>query len=170
MDRSTPAVAALALVLGIAASPASLAATSTRNHFQNAAGMCQAALPVFEGNIRKRPTAVANEGTAPAFVSCSMETAAESSTGVSELILVLYNRNASAVSVTCSLVHSFQSGGTVVPKTLSLPGNGERTFFIWTPADVGNPTSLRFANYSCGLPVGVEVGYGLYVSTYEIGT
>lgn len=145
------------------------AATSTTRYYQNAAGICQASLPSFEGAIRKRPTAVANEGASSAFVSCSAPTAAESSSGITEISVVLYNRTAGAIPVTCTFVHSFQSGGTLVPKTVSVPANS-RAFMSWTPADVGNPASLRFANFNCALEPGTDVGYVYYFYTYEIGT
>ena len=145
-----------------------IAATSTGRYYQNAAGICQASLPSYEGAIRKRPTAVANEGSSSAFVSCSAPTSAEGTTGVTEISVVLYNRNASATPVTCTFVHSFQAGGTLVPKTISVPSNG-RAFLTYTPADVGNPTSLRFANFNCALEPGTDVGYVFYYYTYEIG-
>src|SRR5690606_41548022 len=46
---------------------------ATQNHWMqaNGSGVCQAALPNFEGQIRKRPLAIQNEGTATAFVTCS---------------------------------------------------------------------------------------------------
>ena len=145
------------------------AATSSGRYYQNAAGICQASLPSFEGAIRKRPTAVANEGSSSAFVSCSAMTSAESSTGINEIFVVLYNRTGSAVPVTCTFVHSFQSGGTLVPKTVSIPANN-RAFLSWNLADVGNPSSLRFANFNCALEPGTDLGYVYYFYTYEIGT
>ena len=38
---------------------------------QNGAGACQAALPAYEGLIRKRPMAIQNEGVSTAFVTCA---------------------------------------------------------------------------------------------------
>lgn len=145
------------------------AATSTTRYFQNATGICQASLPSFEGAIRKRPTAVANEGTSSAFVSCSVPTAAEDSTGITLIYLALYNRTANPVSVTCSYVNSYQSGGTIVPKTVTLSPNG-RTFMQWSLADLGSATNIDFVNFNCALQPGTDVGYVTYYYTYEIGT
>lgn len=157
-----------AIVAGLGMVHEAHAATSPRLNFQNAAGFCQPALPAYEGSIRKRPTAVANEGSSNAFVSCSSLTQAEDSTGMSEIYLVLYNRTAAPINATCSLVHSYQAGGTIIPKTLSIPAN-DRAFFQWTAAEVGFP-SIRFANWSCNLPPGVDVGYSWFMYSEEVGT
>ncbi|HST45355.1 MAG TPA: hypothetical protein VLK29_09045, partial [Luteimonas sp.] len=52
---------------------ASVAQTARAEEYrQNATGLCQAALPAYDGLIRKRPVAIRNEGDAAAFVSCSL--------------------------------------------------------------------------------------------------
>ncbi len=81
MNRINSVFSATALVLAIGASFASFdaqAVTQNRRFQANATSYCQAALPAFEGAIRKRPLAVQNEGTTNAFVTCSftMESAA----------------------------------------------------------------------------------------------
>ncbi len=144
------------------------AATSQGRYFQNATGFCQPSMPVYDGNIRKRPTAVANEGTGNAFVSCSMPTSSEMSSGIVNLYLALYNRGTAAVDVTCNLVHSYQAGSQVFPRTLPI-SPGSRTFFSWLRVDVTAQPSLQFANFNCNLPPGVEIGYGYYHYDYEIG-
>jgi len=144
------------------------AATAERFYMSSATGFCQPALPVFDGNIRKRPTAVANEGTSNAFVSCSMPTAGDSSTGITTIVLFFHNRGSTAVTFTCSLVHAFQAGSLIVPKAIDIPGhdtNGQ----AWFRADVGNPASMSFANFSCNLPASVEISYGYYPYSYEVG-
>lgn len=158
------AVAMLGSAMGTAQ-----AATSTKLYFQNATGICQASLPSFEGAIRKRPTAVANEGSSSAFVSCSAPTSAEGSTGITSVTIVLYNRTAGTIPVTCTFVHNFTSGGTLVPKTASIGANN-RAFLTFSTTDVGSPTSLQFANFNCALEPGTDVGYVYYNYTYEIGT
>jgi hypothetical protein len=169
MRLMIPTTLAGALLSFAAVAADAHAATVDRFQFQNASGFCQAALPVFEGNIRKRPTAIANEGTANAFVSCSMQTNPEDANStIEEVNLVLYNRGATAVEVTCNLIHSFQAGGLVVPRVLSVPV-GDRAFFTWTAEDLGVP-EIEFANFNCNLPVGIEIGYGFYSQGYEVGT
>lgn len=169
MNRHISLIAAMTAAAGFAASGTAQAATTQTVHYQNASGFCQPALPVFEGNIRKRPTAIANEGTANAFVSCSMSSLPEvAAANITLATLVIYNRGASAVDVTCSMVNHYQAGGAVVPRTLSVPAAG-REFFEWAPADFED-APLDFLNFNCNLPVGADVGYGFYFYDYEIGT
>ena len=59
-----PVVAALSCVLLAALPATSPAAEISRLVFSQAVAVCQPALPAFDGLIRKRPKAVANEGTA----------------------------------------------------------------------------------------------------------
>jgi len=149
------------------------AATDNKGHYQAGSGFCQPALPTFDGNIRKRPTAIANEGTALAFVSCSAQKSFNDSSGYTDnepsYSLVIYNRTSAAVNVTCSLVNSFQAGSTAFPKTISVPANN-RSFFTWDAATDNGGTEWQFPNFSCGLPPGTEVGYILYNFDDEIGT
>lgn len=167
--RYATATAAAAMILASFASPDAAAATASKLQFQNASGFCQPALPVFDGQIRKRPTAVANEGTTNAFVSCSMQTSPEDANhSISVVALVLYNRGTTDREVTCNLVHGFQAGSTLFPLTLTVPA-GWRQFFEWTAGDVG-VAEIDFANFNCNLPVGVDIGYGYYYQTYEIGS
>lgn len=167
----------LTVGLGIAAmlSTAGIAHAATDNKaiYQAGSGFCQPALPTFDGNIRKRPTAIANEGTALAFVSCSAVKSFNDSAGFSdnepEYRLVIYNKTAAPVDVTCSLVNSFQAGSTTFPKTLTVQANN-RVFFTWNAVADNGGTEWQFPNFSCGLPPGTEVGYILYNFDDEIGT
>lgn len=146
------------------------AVTASRVYFNNAAGICQSALPIFDGNIRKRPTAVANEGTTTAFVSCSFSSNATSTLGASKVQLTLFNRNASTILATCTMNPNFLAGGPLplIPKTNMTAANA-RTDFLWNAADNGGNNYL-FMNFSCGLPPGVDVGYGTYDYQVNIGT
>ncbi|MEP6633113.1 MAG: hypothetical protein ABJA62_02800 [Luteimonas sp.] len=155
------------VVAGTSAQDA-FAVTASRTYFNNAAGICQPALPAFDGNIRKRPTAVANEGTATAFVSCSFSSNAEDTLGASSVQLTLFNRTASAVSVTCTMNPNYYAGGVIpfIPKTISMPAG--RTDFLWNASENGGNNFL-FMNFSCALPPGVDVGYGFYNYNVNVG-
>ena len=66
------------------------------------AGVCAAALPAFEGLVRKRPRAIQNEGSTNAFVTCAppqFTEAADPGLGPS---IVLVNHGAGAVTVLAS--------------------------------------------------------------------
>ncbi len=68
----TASLSAITLSLAcLLAAPEANAVNLARKLMVNASGACQSALPVFDGNIRKRPKAVVNEGDSPAFVTCT---------------------------------------------------------------------------------------------------
>lgn len=172
MNRLFLGISAAIALAGVAIPQAVDAATVTKGFYQAGSGFCQPALPTFDGNIRKRPTAIANEGTALAFVSCSAPKTFSDTSGFSDnepqYQLVVYNKGSAAVNVTCSLVNAFQAGSTAFPKTLSVAA-GSRTFFSWNAATDNGGTEWQFPNFSCGLPPGTEVGYILYNFDSEIG-
>lgn len=121
---------------------------------QNAAGACKSALPVFDGNLRNRPTAVANEGSSGAFVSCSMEdTIGGKSTFPS---ILLHNNGASSITVTCTLVQGSAGGARYYTKsrTYSARSGG---YILWSEVDNSFPYYLELINFSCNLPPGVEI-------------
>ncbi|MEO6138716.1 MAG: hypothetical protein ABIP11_08660, partial [Luteimonas sp.] len=100
-------IAAVALATSLASAFASgdaSAVTKQRSFVQNATGACQSALPVFDGQIRKRPLAVQNEGTSAAFVSCSFMDTDRSVNGVTDVFLYADNNTSSSVTVNCTLV------------------------------------------------------------------
>ena len=153
------AIPALLSGIGLSSMPMQVSAV---DFIQNATGACQPALPAFDGQIRKRPLAVQNEGTAPAFVSCSL-TGTTSGVGGSGGRTVetvwLYARNATATSATlgCTLVDNFSGNATptaYIPKSLVLPPGGAGVL-QWDAADNGGVNYILVANFSCSLPVGV---------------
>lgn len=164
MNRSMLAVAFAAMVAGIATSQE--ASAMERYNLTNGVGACQGALPTYESNLRKRPTAIANEGSANAFVSCSL---AQDWFGNSAYYgLVVNNNGAADVNVTCTFAAGIKLNGnslfmpTLLPKTFPVPA-GAHASVQWTSADNGNEPLPRSGNWSCNLPVGTEIG-AVYVA------
>lgn len=125
-------------------------------YLQNGAGVCKSALPVFDGNIRNRPTAISNEGTANAFVSCS---ALDRIDNTSDLVGVwIHNNLASATDVACTLVNGSPADGSTefFPRTQSYSA-GSGGYILWTAADNEDVPFARLINFSCNLPAGVEL-------------
>ena len=86
---------------------------------------CQSALPVFDGNIRKRPMALANEGAGNAFVTCDSESISNFATGFSAVAIGFYNRAGAAdVEVSCTLVNGVLFGEGYFPKTVAVAAAG----------------------------------------------
>lgn len=76
-----------------------------------AVAICQGALPVFETAIRKRPLAIQNEGSEPAFVTCAFNNTGLSfgTTGVTAVMVYAQNLNSTARSMACTFVNSSAS-------------------------------------------------------------
>jgi hypothetical protein len=148
--------------LALALSAASMGATAIeRLDLSNGVGVCQGALPAFEGQLRKRPTAISNEGTAGAFVSCSTTQNWFAEEPAEEIGLVITNNTLSPVTVQCTMVAGIKYVGfmspMLFPKSFTVPG-GETVEDGWTTADNGGQAFPASLNTSCNLPPGVEIG------------
>jgi hypothetical protein len=153
----------LGLAVAVAASASFDARALERVPVVNAAGACQSALPAFDGNIRKRPTGVSNEGTAPAFVSCSVygDLNVEVVAPSGGLGILLSNNTGAAASISCTLVNGFriiQSPVTTsIPKIFTVPANQTAEVAITTEDNGGEPFNTPIFSLSCNLPVGTEI-------------
>lgn len=118
-----------------------------------AAGNCQPALPVFEGLVRKRPLAVANEGEAPAFVTCAFATE-EVSLNVQGFATNVRNLSAEDATISCTAVIGEEAeGADYVVKSVTLPPFGSGSL-SWSAADVGGLFLADSVALSCMLPPG----------------
>jgi hypothetical protein len=155
----------------IFASNAAVAATSPRAFNQNATGFCQPALPVFDGQIHKRPLALQNEGAASAFVSCAFMSPAYG-LGVKEILLYADNNTSSDVVMSCTLVTGISKFGvpTYIPRSILISAHNGDTF-DWTIVDNGG---VNFNNYalsaSCNLPPGTGLSFSQIFYDVDIGT
>lgn len=144
-------IALAATILAIAAGLQSARAIDHRP-ISHAAGHCQPALPVFDGNIRKRPLAVANEGTASAFVTCAF-TSDSTALGVIEYRTGVQNQSGSPITITCMAVAGTGETAQYYPKSVSLTA-GARATLSWLAADNGNTLYPHPVGLSCLLPPG----------------
>ena len=87
MNRSILTLSLAVALTAATLSPNAQAVTVNRDYLSHGTANCQSALPVFDGNIRKRPAAVANEGTATAFVTCDSESINDGATGFSQAVM-----------------------------------------------------------------------------------
>lgn len=137
----------------------------------NGSGVCQAALPSYEGQIRKRPLAIQNEGTAPAFVTCSpasLQFVAMASLGHG---IYLANASASEVTVNCTAVMGASTWSSeYAPKSVTLSaGSGQMLY--WTAADfpTNGPSNRTTFNTSCQLAPGVGIRTIYVNQDFDIG-
>lgn len=149
MSRVIAATTTLAVCIALAvAAPAAHAETQV-----NASGACKSALPVFDGNIRSRPLGVRNEGTANAFVSCSVP--AEHGSSMDIAALYLTNSSDADLTVSCTFVNGRNSFSPQYA-----PGNryllaGTSGWLVFFPDT--SPPGGDLANFSCNLPPGTEI-------------
>lgn len=150
------------------------AVSASRNFAQNATGACQAALPAFEGNIRKRLLVVSNDGASTAVVTCSLM---GTSQGEGDLRSIYYgyvyldNYNASPVGVTCTLADGY-SGTTYAyqAKTSTLAPTSKLNPFLWlASADNGGQNYFYAVNVTCALPPGTAISLTLAGYYEDVG-
>lgn len=114
-------------------------------------GNCQAAMPAYEGMIRKRPLAVVNEGEDQVFVTCAL-TSEEVSLNLQGFSTRLSNGSGVAATVTCTAVVGDElATASYIPKSITLaPGSAGN--LTWTGADAGGLFTSRSVALSCNLP------------------
>lgn len=147
---------AVAAGLLMAASSAS-AAPVLRDYTINATGNCNGALPSYEGALRKRPLAINNEGSAVAFVSCSLP-GSFFDDGNLYLAVGLENTGSAPASVTCTFVDGLAPAFDTpqyYTQTVVVPANGAE-IMSWEPA---TGTFSANANLNCSLPVGAGINF-----------
>ncbi len=137
------------------------AVTVDRGVTTNAVTFCQAALPAYEGLIRKRPLAVQNEGTATAFVTCGFVNDIYSS-GTRRVFANFLNNDLAAQQVTCTLVTGVAGfTNAYITKSITIPANtpGGQSLSWDNVVDNGGAYFSRWVALSCSLPVGTGIGY-----------
>ena len=153
------------LGLGVEAS----AETVVRQHYSHGTASCQGALPVFDGRLRKRPLAFANEGTANAFVTCDTDSFSVASEGTFTLIsMYFHNHGAGTPAIACTLVDVGASSTTYLPKTTGPIAPGEGSFILWAAADNGGAL-FRSPAISCNLPPQTQIDAVGFAYREDIG-
>jgi hypothetical protein len=153
-------VLALLCTAGDASAGGGHAMLLPRSFVQNGTGACQAALPYYEGAIRKRPLAIQNEGDASAFINCSLVGTERSTGGLQEAQVVVLNITDGPLDVSCTLIGEVtEASMAFLPKTVTVPANqsGSAYMLRWDATDIGG-TLLKTANLSCNVPAGAGLG------------
>lgn len=149
---------ALLAPLAFPASADSIDGQSTNLH--NASAICFPALPIYDGNVRKRPLAVVNEGTRPSFVTCGYtvdEYAAKEHGGVENFDTRVRNSSNVQAVVTCTAVIGVEGDGQYIVKNADL-APGETALLVWKAGDYGYPGGWEGpVSTSCLLPVGTSL-------------
>lgn len=174
MMFTKPLIIMSSLAITLAVSTSADAVNRYREKMTNATGNCQAALPAFEGQIRKRPLAVQNEGTSNAFVTCSLTTDTDfgTSEGTEGYAVWFINNSASVKTVDCTGVigRALVGSPTFIVKSVSV-GAGATAFLVWDATDNGgNPFDAALpVNVSCNLPVGTGISNSYVWYQVDVG-
>lgn len=117
----------------------------------NGANYCQSALPVFDGNVRKRPVSVQNEGDSNAFVTCAYH-----SEGPVFGAAVWVHAD-TAGDLTCTGVAGYNGIQVTSVKTVAMDGINQ-SVLEWSEADFpGGELGSGLFGVSCGLKPGQGV-------------
>lgn len=176
MNRYAITLGAAAAVVGALSSGAANAVVVTKAQYGQAVGiMCQGALPNFEGNFRKRPLAIKNEGSTGAFLTCGLTSQYDVSTGgVPQVVLVVTNRNAPNTTMSCTLVDGYVDAtigfSDYFPQTINVIGltYGQ---FSWSASGAGgvNDPVFGYPAISCNVPANFEVNIEAHSYQEEVG-
>lgn len=141
-----------------------------------ATGSCQAALPSFEGQIRKRPLSVQNEGTATAHVTCSYPTGegrVDSTSATLRVWQYFLNNGPAPVTIQCTGVTGDIGSGAQYLSKSTMVSAGSQVAIIWSAGEFpGSPT--RMPNFglfsvSCQLPPGAGLSNAYIDSITDVG-
>jgi len=155
-------------VFSIAAIGAADAATVGRFFFQNAGSACTGARPTYEGALRKRPLAIANEGDVPAFVTCSPTADANGANGKSALTFAT-NHGTTAIELNCTLVNGNELDSALYTPQTKILQPGEAAGIGWTPTLPATTFPKPGLGISCTLPPNVELSFFGYTVDEDVG-
>jgi hypothetical protein len=114
-------------------------------------GNCQAALPAYEGQTRKRPLAVINESPNTAFVTCAFTTE-EVSINVQSFSTRVSNLSDVPATVNCTgVIGDELEDADYIAKSITLAPGADGTL-SWGTADNGGLLFAKSVAISCALP------------------
>jgi len=175
--------ASMACAFALAAAPllsgTALAVDKARYDYQGAAASCEAALPMYEANLRSRPLGLSNSGTATSFVTCNiMGSDPTGQRGAYQVQVNVANNNTTSKQVACTLVVVYRMSGETVDKTAyrtktaTLASNGGG-FISWVPTDLtgtsGGP-EISKSGVTCTLPGKTTLQYTGNYYREDVGT
>lgn len=155
------------------------AVTQPRQSVSLPTNYCQAALPAFEGLIRKRPLAVQNEGAATAFITCSYPSGEGRGIGGSVTTRVwqfFLNNSGGDITINCTGV-SGNDGATspqFIVKSLVVAPGDTSSQISWFASDFAGapavfPSQGQFST-SCAIPPGGGLRQAYVNSDTDVGS
>jgi len=123
----------------------------------NPVSYCQAPLSAFDGQIRKRPLAMQNEGTSNAFVTCAFTRQVSDPRNFIFLVqMFASNAGTSPQDLACTLVtgtgEAISPDNIFIPKTVTIMPGVSRALLQWDQGDLAAITTVTEYSLSCNLP------------------
>lgn len=138
-------------VLAIALSPQAEALDTLGTNGTGPVGNCQAALPAFEGQTRKRPLSLINEGSSSVFVTCAFTTE-EVSINVQGFNTRVSNLSDVSATINCTAVVGEElEDADYIAKSITLVPGASGTL-SWDTLDNGGLLFDKSVAISCSLP------------------
>lgn len=170
MKMTSLALGGMVAMAGAFAASDASAATVTRDHLTHGPANCQSALPVFDGNIRKRPMGIGNEGSGSAFITCGIDDISNTGPGFTAIAVYLRNRAAAdGVTVNCTLANGIFSNPQLLTKTSDPIAAGTVVLIAWTAAGDNEDEPFGAPGLSCNLPPGVDISAVQNIREEEVG-
>lgn len=168
LHQRIPIPAAVALFALLLPTARGDAATVSRAELLLPVENCQPALPIYDGNIRKRPLGLQNEGNSAAFVTCAMKGAFAARPINLSIGVSLFNSTPAPVSATCTLVDGRDLAlATPVHLTRTrLLAAGQVSRIDWLAADNGGVNYI-YPAVSCLLSPGIAIASTRRTFLYE---
>lgn len=161
------AAAIATTVVALAMMPDARAVGLLETRATNSVGNCQAALPAFEGQIRKRPLAVANEGTTGAFVTCAFTTS-QLALGIKGYEARMTNFGTVPQNISCTGVTGEENNATYFTKSMTVnPGQSQLLSYSNILDNLGVLFNNRLS-FSCNLPPGVGLNNNSVTSVLSL--
>jgi hypothetical protein len=151
--RALAAAGGFALVFAVLHAPAVAQNFKARTINVSATSICEAPLPTYNVQLRKRPVAVQNESNEAVFISCTLPA---DGVGFSQGASVRVNFRASGAGATvaCTMVSGIDSSLDYVPREQAIPAGGV-AFIQWDA--INKRTNAGTYALSCLLPAGVAM-------------
>ncbi len=151
------------------------AVTVNRDHLTHGTASCQAALPVFDGNIRKRPKAVVNEGDSPAFVTCTYYAQGndvDDNNNPTKVTIHVSTNILQQTSLTCTGINGSELDNfPTAVKSVNLNNPVNTVPMTWTPQDFGSFGTFPspYFSVSCELKPDVAIHNAVIDYIQDVG-
>jgi hypothetical protein len=165
--RGLAAAGACALAFAGLHAPAFSQSFAARTINVSATSICDAPLPVYNVQLRKRPVAVQNESTEAVFVTCTLPA---DFVGFSQAASVRVDFQAlgAGATIACTMVSGIDTALNYVTREQAVPGGGTASI-QWDAID--KRTNAGTYAFNCLLPAGVametishtQVGYSFEI-------